>query len=140
MREIKFRAWDGTEMIPKYCWLEENNHFYGEDLINNGYSSIKSVMQYTGLKDKNGKEIYEGDIVKFISHQEFVKGIIEYHAAGYCIDFRQFKIPIIDGAACNELNNYFDLDNTPYSVIQLEVIGNIHENPELYQSDKRENK
>lgn len=67
-REIKFRAWvntyNGKEMLYDYCYLNpKENHFYAEDLTNDrgDVGKIFEVMQFTGRKDKNGKDIYEGD-------------------------------------------------------------------------------
>jgi uncharacterized phage protein (TIGR01671 family) len=67
-REIKFRAWNGKEVkqvdqitIGENTWSCENG--YGVSIP---YQPSIILMQYTGLKDKNGKEIYEGDIVKGI--------------------------------------------------------------------------
>jgi uncharacterized phage protein (TIGR01671 family) len=60
MREIKFRAWS-TEKEPKMIYFPKDGAFSGRDLIE---SDKWKLMQYTGLKDKNGKEIYEGDIVE----------------------------------------------------------------------------
>lgn len=76
-REIKFRAWDGKKMIDNYCFLNKNkgNHFFAED--ENEFGNIIAVMQYTGLKDKNGKEIYEGDIYRSEFSIDDEKGIDE---------------------------------------------------------------
>ena len=73
MREIKFRAWDKNEkafMNPNFGFLD----FLGNQWFTERGHNLKvdndrfEIMQFTGLKDKNGKEIYEGDIV--VSHDE----------------------------------------------------------------------
>lgn len=108
MREIKFRAWDKEKR--KYDLLDS---FYELQKWNRNDKEIKKyiIEQYTGLKDKNGKEIYEGDIVMF-----GYKYIVEYNECGY--------FPFIDEY------HYFN-----YKPRDCEIIGNIHENSELLQGE-----
>jgi len=116
-REIKFRAWDDIEMvyISDLFWFEENHFSSVNDNLGH------KLMQYTGLKDKNGKEIYEGDIVKGdLGHV----GTVEYNAPS-------FEVRWNDGDCCK----IFD---AVHGVI--EVIGNIYENPNLLTSPSTGNK
>lgn len=131
MREIKFRAWDGENMLSYisvkdllFCYNTE----YGRPKdrwdswnfdMNDGTDPI--LMQYTGLKDKNGKEIYEGDVVKVhTSENEYTKQPDAYDEYGV-VQFGRLRLEIEDKKHGRFIGWKDD----------IEVIGNIHENPEL---------
>lgn len=90
---------------------------------------LDPVMQFTGLKDKNGKEIYEGDILningiftaKTIIGIPFIKAIVEFDNGSFMANIRENEI---DRNVYLWLVNHGDYN-------QAEVIGNIYENPEL---------
>ncbi|QCD44088.1 YopX family protein [Campylobacter mucosalis] len=134
MRQIKFRAWDkeNKRMLPvDYMKLD-----FGKVPYVNGETFSKDdgwfvyelddddfeLMQYTGLKDKNGVEVYEGDIIR----AKFIK----------------------DGSEATGWIEYFDKDASfichlkggDYALLvalsELEVIGNIYENPEFLKDKK----
>ena len=146
-REIKFRAWN----IEKGRWSNDDDSYWGdgdnftpvENVNINLDSENFTFEQYTGLEDKNGKEIYEGDIVKldyeetkirnepdvcegvFTEYQEKHEGIFEIT---FNKNWAAFVLIIHDTNIVEE-----SLGDAKYSV---EVIGNIHENPELLEEEK----
>src|SRR5690625_7948989 len=129
MRPIKFRAWDNEikemlEMVTVACHRKDPwPPLYIADGIINGIDHQDYVlMQYTGLKDKNGKEIYEGDIYDTGSRKFVVK--YEEERAGY------FPFAKDDGCGCcsDELVTY------PY---MGEVIGNIYEDKHLLKEESK---
>lgn len=109
MREIKFRAWNGEAMIsPDY--IDRNGLAHWKE--NSIPTSSDKLMQFTGLRDKNGKEIYEGDIVQVISTKKI---------------YAPFEVILPEFWHGTVL---MPCDNT--SLLGLfEIIGNIYENPEL---------
>jgi len=134
MREIKFRAWD--ERYNKYFYHAERTY----DNACGGYGCIDSenfgdvlddtekysVEQYTGLHDKNGKEIYEGDIVctPYIDciFGDLVGKDIDYDFK-FVVNFKDASFVLSNKDRGNIYINEFGSN--------IEIIGNIHDNPEL---------
>lgn len=130
MRELKFRAWDKTKQkMYLFDEIRINNEYnllgfhekscsdYGElDIDEENYD----LMQFTGLLDKNGKEIWEGDIVinKYLN-QNIVNKVI-FNSASFYIDNNERPRLLGEFISDKDLVCY-----------DLEIIGNIYENPEL---------
>ena len=132
MREIKFRVWKKSEnrMID---WRELCEKDILRDVLDGIY--LESVMQSTGLKDKNGKEIYEGDIVKgkfirYLPEKKIFKII-----SAVIFEHGMFRIK----CRYSKWSKKFYYDSFPYSHGKgeyLKIIGNIFENPELQEAGK----
>lgn len=145
-REIKFRAWD--KEYEKMTYFDDEDYSYScpevfrleqvfkKDCNYNDYEDFRyeditdevELMQYTGLHDKNGKEIYEGDIVLYKDwemayegggNDSFInKGIVEYCEDNCCYNVTERQTV--------DITDVLYKDNE-----DLEVIGNIYDNPEL---------
>lgn len=83
----------------------------------------ETIGQYTGLKDKNGKKIFEGDVVEFLFNESLIRGKVFYteNDTAFCVWYRlpEQKLSINSKILCN--------------CGDIEVIGNIHDNPELLE-------
>ncbi|MBZ1352629.1 YopX family protein [Streptococcus sp. LPB0406] len=148
----KFRAYDGGSLNRMYqpdevmvgggnIWIIDEDSDANEWIMNNDIH----LMQSTGLKDKNGKEIFEGDILKFndewneYCHEGYVDGSVE--GVNY--------VEVVKGEACFEFGKtrypesslFIHMEDEHLSFAELvndkdfefEIIGNIYENPELLE-------
>lgn len=141
MREIKFRAWDKKYnfMIPpedihprvmeelitgegKVLEVHESFSYSGTTMSFDDISDSRILMQFTGSKDKNGREIYEGDIVKAFNkiHDDTE---------------RDNKVIFSNGSFRLSVDEKYvsDIPLGNYRASELEVIGNIYVNPELLE-------
>jgi uncharacterized phage protein (TIGR01671 family) len=130
MREIKFRAWN--HQIDKMIKISSLNFFIdGHVAIDGTIPADKdmALMQYTGLKDKNGKEIYEGDILK-TDKGSLLQVIWHPHLACF-----------LGIEATNEFaisaKEFMKIDfvEAKFWYLQTKTVGNIYENPELLEKE-----
>lgn len=125
MREIKFRVWDEYHR----CFLRENGSYLKDIYHVFDCHFIPKpeyrIMQFTGLHDKNGREIYEGDIVCITDYHDgdfYMNGVVRFGFNGY----PAFEIYGRKNQTYSDEYNSMTNDD-----LSLEVIGNIHENTGL---------
>lgn len=134
MREIKFRAWDSEK---KQMWTDVlsemgENEYYNNAIsmwqigraMENGESIPRlEFMQYTGLLDRNSKEIYEGDVIKYMPP---------------CDDEAPLKKDVV--SYCDD-RCWYEIEDYPLVALEeIEVIGNKFQNPELLENTEQEDK
>jgi uncharacterized phage protein (TIGR01671 family) len=143
-REIKFRAWVDwgfSEMINDYCFLGNDFNFFGHDRTNNNYKVI-AVMQFTGMKDCEGVDIYEGDVLFLESFLTKISDSSKVpnsdHVNYYVVEFNSDKKVNSWQLRVIKTTRYenFGLGNTSHSHLwtitdKAKIIGNIYQNPEL---------
>lgn len=110
-RELKFRAWDGDKMHKVWsllgtnlCKVPKKSYPYSEDIV------VKDIMQYTGIEDSEGVEIFEGDILESVFDNKRNIAPVRFEEGCFIVD----TIPL-----------YVEADFT------CKVIGNIYENTDL---------
>ncbi|MGU8770583.1 YopX family protein [Clostridium perfringens] len=127
-RDIKFRAWDEEleEMLYTESeeWFDDGVYFR----FNKHEDELRhDLMRYTGLKDKNGKDIYEGDIVSFYNDEEYkfksTNALVIYDSAAFMLEHKKLG---------KEYLGEMDIEN-----MCIKIIGNIYENPELLEGDEQ---
>ena len=125
MREIKFRAWDkiNKEVVNMKELLSpiaiEDLSYLDYILQKDKIADAYTLMQFTGLLDKNGKEIWEGDIVKYSGYY-FGDNWVKEQIEPVVWDEKEASYPY-----CLVMTGYQD------GPVWCEVIGNIYENPDL---------
>ena len=122
MREIKFRAWSKTlqRLVPIWSAIETRG-----DNVLRPINSDFVIEQYTGIKDKNGVDIYEGDYIRTKSNI--------YNVEWFNTAF--WAIPDSGHGSSQPISRLYEYeDGTAY---RIEVIGNIHENADLLEHKKQ---
>jgi uncharacterized phage protein (TIGR01671 family) len=126
----RFRAWHnelGRMMSIKNIWFQDSRleELELNDAVMNDYITAYpdeiELMQSTGLKDKNGKEIFEGDILK---SNKYITSVF-YEEGAYCVKFCRTTNTTVTMNVISFIEKY-----------KTKVIGNIYENPELLEDCK----
>ena len=123
MREIKFRGKridNGEWVVGDYSRYSKEKSIIMVDLLEQVDSWVwsETVGQYTGLDDKNGVKVFEGDVVRYLNSIESGNGVVIFDTCAFLFNW-------IDIDETDSLLRHFQCSE------ELEVIGNIHDNQEL---------
>lgn len=134
MREIKFRAWDKKQKkMLKWEQIQKSFNNYWWSHKNNGNYIL---MQYTGINDVDGKEVYEGDIVKInaivLREEDRWNG-----KTGEYMGKKHVEVPLKVVKVVEWKIDGFGLVNNNWIEWNFELIGNIYENPEFLKSSRK---
>ncbi|KXY30101.1 hypothetical protein AT268_17500 [Bacillus cereus] len=135
MREIKFRVWSKhtKKMFYEGFYISQNGDLFQNDSLDYKNKDSFEVMQYTGLKDKNGKEIYEGDILECTS--ELLTNYGTTRTGRFETTYKQV-IWLTDSWGYRVLKSKHIVEGAERKGLEVAikfgvVCGNIYENPEL---------
>lgn len=145
MREIKFRGKGviaNNWFIGSLITIKDRAIIYSVSFLYEGAVKPETIGQYTGLKDKNGKEIYDGDIVEWVFFYErlganmgvkeddtIVKGIIRWRQGGFVLEVIENDFENAGYYSISAL--YTDTES------DVEIIGNIYDTPELIKEEEK---
>ena len=143
MRDVKFRAWDtrNNGFVTSPILVRNDGLVFSEYIGGGTVQKHLVLMQYTGLKDKNGKEIYEGDVVRICVEDDW------NHSEDKLGEYYDYEPKVIEVRFDTRFGGYgfdgeelFGMEYT-YPLLHdefiVEIIGNIYENPELLHNDKK---
>ena len=131
MREIKFKYICKDVTGDIFTFITTIEELEKARLNIDTFGRIEEILarnEYTQLKDKNGREIYEGDIVKFQTKEWDIQG-------EFSRPFVQKKVKFVDGSFYAD--GMYEEDCFEIGWNEVEVIGNIYENPELLKEEPR---
>lgn len=131
-RTIKFRG----KRIDNGKWIYANLRGLGIGMFNECVNE-DTIGQFTGLFDKNGKEIYEGDIIEwlFLSYgyygeqENYLKGYIEWYQGGLVFNVTENDFENAVFYAISDLHTYTESD--------VKILGNIYDNPDLIKEENK---
>ena len=153
MREILFRGKQKDNGEWVYGAYYHQTEFYGDDCDYHYIISScdelednmmcfdgvipETVGQYTGLTDKNGKKIFEGDVVKFTDSPfgySYI-GVVCFNEGSFCIKYEYWKKEKFH--RIGQTDKWQDMGASGTVTYQYEILGNIHDNPELIESEDK---